>query len=418
MSKRLIAAVVLFTAFSPALAQMENDAKALKKAPPQPKADVDDSEGAADEGQDASGPSEIEGQEVLESGNQVKTAPPGQARTAAPGEVHTVEKGDTLWDLSQRFLGSPWYWPKVWSYNPEIANPHWIYPGNLVRFFPGGEESPTQVVVGEGPPVAEDVAPSAPIEDNDFAVAGPIGYQGKSQTRIPQVGFVTSKELDEAGKIDSSFAETTMLSFPQSCYVTFKNKSNAKVGDRYVIFHTVSEVKHPNGGRWGFMTKFLGTVKILTVSDKLVTAQIQDDWDEIVRGDLIGPYGENLSKQVAARPNEKELKGFVIGILEPKLTLAGENHYVIIDKGSGDGVQLGNTFVVTRQHDKESRESFRDPTKADDRYPIEKIATCMAVDVKDKATTCLMTRSVQEVQWGDKVEMRPGGAGAPRASLR
>jgi nucleoid-associated protein YgaU len=52
------------------------------------------------------------------------------SRETAPGEVHTVVKGDTLWDLSQNYLGSPWYWPKVWSYNPEIANPHWIYPGN------------------------------------------------------------------------------------------------------------------------------------------------------------------------------------------------------------------------------------------------------------------------------------------------
>src|SRR4051812_39898549 len=57
--------------------------------------------------------------------------------------THTVEKGDTLWDLSQKILGSPWYWPKVWSYNPEIANPHWIYPGNQVRFMATAEEVPT-----------------------------------------------------------------------------------------------------------------------------------------------------------------------------------------------------------------------------------------------------------------------------------
>src|SRR5215471_14225181 len=57
---------------------------------------------------------------------------------ASPGQVHTVVRGDTLWDLSQHYLGTPWYWPKVWSYNPEIANPHWIYPGNQVRFFGSG----------------------------------------------------------------------------------------------------------------------------------------------------------------------------------------------------------------------------------------------------------------------------------------
>jgi len=43
-------------------------------------------------------------------------------------EEHTVVPGDTLWDLCAKYLNNPWYWPRVWSYNPEISNPHWIYP--------------------------------------------------------------------------------------------------------------------------------------------------------------------------------------------------------------------------------------------------------------------------------------------------
>jgi hypothetical protein len=412
--KTRIAVLLAAVAFAPAaLAQTTTSAKKAGKAAAQTPAIPSEDE-STDE---SATPGETEGQEVLESGDQVKMTE-GGTRTTAPGEVHTVEKGDTLWDLSNRFLGSPWYWPKVWSYNPEIANPHWIYPGNVVRFFPGGEETPTQVEVGQGPTAIEDdVSPTSPLDEGgDIQVAGPIGYKGKGQTKVPQVGFVTSKELDEAGKIDSSFAETNLLSFPQTCYVTFKNKSNAKVGDKYVIFKTVSDVRHPNGGRYGYMTQFLGTVRILTVSDKLVTAQIMDDWDEIERGDLVGPYGENLTKQVAQRPNERELKGYVIGTMVPYLTLLGEHHYVIIDKGSADGVQLGNTFSVLRQNDENSRAAFLDPTESDSKYPVEKIATCMAVDVKDKATTCLMTRSIREVVWGDRIEMKPGGGSPPRAS--
>ena len=94
---------------------------------------------------------ETEGAEVVDEPADRQTGtlkiPPGQGgRESAPGETHSVTRGDTLWDLSQRYLGSPWYWPKVWSYNPEIANPHWIYPGNQVRFFPAGEEVPSRVV--------------------------------------------------------------------------------------------------------------------------------------------------------------------------------------------------------------------------------------------------------------------------------
>ena len=75
------------------------------------------------------GGSEVEGTEVQQPPTQRPPPEQGQVQTAppeGPSQVHTVEKGDTLWDLSSKYLGSPWYWPKVWSYNPQIANPLWI----------------------------------------------------------------------------------------------------------------------------------------------------------------------------------------------------------------------------------------------------------------------------------------------------
>ena len=51
------------------------------------------------------------------------------------GYYYTVQKGDTLWDLSERFADSPWLWPDLWSYNDQISNPLWIYPGERIRLF-------------------------------------------------------------------------------------------------------------------------------------------------------------------------------------------------------------------------------------------------------------------------------------------
>jgi hypothetical protein len=52
--------------------------------------------------------------------------------------LHVVRRGDTLWDICFLYFNDPWQWPKIWSYNPQITNPHWIYPGDLVRLLPRG----------------------------------------------------------------------------------------------------------------------------------------------------------------------------------------------------------------------------------------------------------------------------------------
>lgn len=363
---------------------------------------------------------ETEGAEVVDQGN-APAGKPGAPKETAPGEVHTVVKGDTLWDLSQRYLGNPWYWPKVWSYNPEIPNPHWIYPGNNVRFFPSlpGEPpvastdptEPEPQVTEEGQ-IPDEVQPedtfdTGELRQTTLQVAGPIGYKPKdSAVNSFHQGFVTPREVDEAGTISGSFSEALMLSEPDVVYVTFKRRGETRLGDRYVVFHTETEVKHPiTGARFGYLTKLLGTMKIVSVTDRMVTAQISDTWDAIQRGDLVGPSNERLNDKVSQRANERDLKGYVVAGLVPMLTMMGEHHIILIDKGSADGVLPGNTFAVVRQG--EPGNDIAHPAAAQDkRYPTEDIAVCMVVETKERASNCLLTRSLREVVPGDRVEMR------------
>jgi hypothetical protein len=57
----------------------------------------------------------------------------GRTRSLEVPSIHVVKKGDTLWDLCDSYYQNPWSWPKVWSYNPQVLNPHWIYPGDQLR---------------------------------------------------------------------------------------------------------------------------------------------------------------------------------------------------------------------------------------------------------------------------------------------
>jgi hypothetical protein len=340
----------------------------------------------------------------------MKSKPSGEASMGGgSGANHRVERGDTLWDLSQKFLGSPWYWPKVWSYNPEIANPHWIYPGNSVRFYPSGDEVPTQVELGEAPKV-DDVDESA--FDDDLVVGGKIGYVPKNALTIHATGFATPREIEEAGHIMGSFAESVMLSFPQTIYVTFNNKRTPKLGDEFIIFRPSQSLRNPvTDEPAGYFTKLIGSAKVIAVSPKgVATCQLVKEFDAIERNDLIGPMGEPLILTVRPRANEREIKNaLIISNVVSTVIHSGEHSVVVVDKGSDDGVKQGNIFTITRQNDYLAPDRLFRPTQADDEYPIEVVGSCMALEVKTKASTCLVVSSLREIVKGDKVEMRSTG---------
>ena len=326
------------------------------------------------------------------------------------GTQHTVQKGDTLWDLSQRYLGSPWYWPKVWSYNPEIANPHWIYPGNVVRFVAQGEEVPTQVETGEAPEAA-DVSPGSLIDEDKVQVSGKIGYVAPTALLFRPGGFVTAKEIEEAGAITGAFSQGQMLTAHEPVYMNFKNQKGVKLGDRFVIFKPGQKIYNPKNDDFvGYLTQFTGVAKVIRTEGPAITAMITEAFDYIERGDLVAPYSEALSKRVAPKPNDKNLDGTVIAQIG-----IGTYVTVIIDKGSDQGVQAGNTFKFLRQQDGLEHRTVNYPPYKDEHYPVEDVGACIAWEVKASTTACVVVRAMRELVVGDWVQMRTGGE-APRAS--
>ena len=361
------------------------------------------------------GSSEVEGTEVKQPPAQQQPPEQGQVQTAppeGPAQVHTVEKGDTLWDLSSKYLGSPWYWPKVWSYNPQIANPHWIYPGNQVRFYPGnGEETPAraeQVTGGE----EDELQAGQAIESDEEIQMVRVPVETKTREIVLKDGFVTPNEVEAAGTLVGSYAESEMLSPPDVVYLDFKDRSAVQVGASYLVYRTVGKVYHPRSGKFlGYQTQVLGTVKVNRTSDPKVRATIEKAFDEIGRGARIGPARERLFETVAPVPNAVALQNLtVVAQLETSLTMAGEQVRVLVDAGNAQGVQVGNVFTVVRQVDPILSSVGVDPSaNQDTSLPVEEVGRCMAVDVREAVTTCLLIRAFREVVVGDRVELRAGG---------
>lgn len=379
----------------------------------------------AAEGADADA-NAAEGEVALPPEPMEGTPREGEAGGAVPPpDTYTIRPGDTLWDLSGRFLNNPWYWPKIWSYNPEITNPHWIYPGNLLRFFQGGEEAPGQVTP-VSPEVAEeeeaepvrdledlsrvDMAKGPTEEEKDaVGVAGPykIGYVAPRTVFASHDAFVTPRELEESGSIRAAFDEKTMLSSRDRAYAAFKAKGAAKVGETYAVYRTVRPVKHPVTGEMiGYQSVILGSAKVVAVDDKAVTVTIGAAYEPIERGDMLGPWTQKSYRAVPPKANAKSLQGYIVTTPVEILTQLAEHHVVFVDKGKADGVEEGNRFVVVRAGD--PRGSKETIPAWDSTLPIEDVGSLLVVDVKEHASAALVTRSLSELAPGDRVEMRAG----------
>ncbi len=357
---------------------------------------------------------------------EVEAGPTAAPGAAQPPDTYTVKPGDTLWDLSGRFLNNPWYWPKVWSYNPEITNPHWIYPGNVVRFFPSTEEAPTRVEPVT--PVAEEERPSAPRELEDLskgsiekpeqlgdedavAVVGPyrIAQAPSKPAPIRRDTFMTRMQLEEAGRIVGAFEEKLILTHLDKIYARFRDPGSVKVGQNFAIYRNEGPIKHPKTGESvGYKTLILGQARVIRLDEKAVTLRITAAYDTIDRGDYLGPWSEKLVKAIQLRPNQASVDGYIVAVTPSVLTNLGEANVVYLDKGQADGVQEGNTFQILRSGDRSKERPDRPIYDAS--LPLEVVGTLVVFDVKERNATAFIARSIVEVYVGDRVEMRPARA--------
>jgi nucleoid-associated protein YgaU len=380
--------------------------------------------------------------------------PPDTDIHPVPGtpEEYTIVKGDTLWDLSQKFLNNPWYWPKIWSLNPSIENPHWIYPGNKLKLIPGEGGAPAQVQTPpeEQPgvesasanaepenPVAEPEGsqsvspPQTPDLDviskssregqasnNSVSISGKLAFSPPPVVTVRTSGLVSPEEMANAGRLDASFEEKQMLSTYDTAYVNFRGGVPAKPGDKLVIFRPQDDIVDPITHRkLGKLTKTVGVVKVLSVNDEQATVQLEKAYEEIERGDLVRPWTPQ-DKRVAPRPNTADVSGVIVQAVNPGLSTFGEANEVFIDRGSADGVQEGNTFAVVRHGDGLSNEMVTQSYTAGAgksargvRTPDENVGLLLVVDTREHLSTAIVVKSVRELQSGDQVEMHPSGAG-------
>jgi hypothetical protein len=313
---------------------------------------------------------------------------------------HVVQRGDTLWDISGRYYGDPYDWPRLWAFNPEITNPHWIYPEHRVRLRAEAD------VAAEAAPTHLEAAPAARRERR----------RGTGAVVLREEGFLDREALRQAGEIVGSPAEHMMLSVFDQVYVQFGPDAQPRPSQELTVFGEAPADEAPPEGT-GTLVRVYGAVRLDSYDRerRLARATIVEALDPIERGHRVAAIPRRFD-EVPARRNERELEARVAASLRPR-TMLGEQQVVFLDVGGEQGVQLGNRFFVVRQGDEWTREidtTARDPgrtvspTREPERYPEEVIAELRVVHVRPRTAAALVTASTREVLLGDRAVMRRG----------
>jgi LysM repeat protein len=252
----------------------------------------------------------------------------------AQGEIQTyvIKKGDTLWGISQKFLKDPYYWPNLWSNNPNLTNPHLIYPGQEITIYDGRVQL---VPVGETSGTAEATPPPEPVEEISIKVR-----QGAR-------GFVSEEELAAAGTLVDATDNRLLIGSGETVFLEMGNLGATQPGEIYTLFEVKNPVMHPvTGKKIGHQVEDLGTVRIAEIDEEVATGEIDQSFREIQRGAKLRPY-QPTAEVIELKRATSELSGTLIEAQDGKISLS-QYDIVYLDLGSADGLQVGNLLNITR----------------------------------------------------------------------
>ena len=313
---------------------------------------------------------------------------------------YQVQKGDTLWDICETNFHDPWRWPKIWALNPEVTNPHWIFPGQTLRI--GG--------ISQSVPGAANGLPAGDRPSGGLVARPPAGKSlALGSGALREVGFVDADELAFAGTVDGSREEKIMLATGDQVYVQFSKERPPQAGQRFTIYQVDSDhpVKDPHSSAvLGYLVRIFGDVTIDGVSDHpMASGTLRDLVQPVERGYRVGPVFRQF-KTIKPRPSTVATRAKIVAAVQPNILIA-EGMFVVLNRGKRDGVQVGNRLSIVRQGDG-YRRIMEDWDTTDERFPADAVGEVMAIDVRDETSVAWVTGGNRSIRLGDLADMKKG----------
>ena len=328
-------------------------------------------------------------------------------RSVSVPDYHTVKRGDTLWDLCDRYYENPYSWPRIWSYNPQVENPHWIYPGDRLRM--------RQVTMGGSQPTSN----SGFVSRSSFVPAGTVFLRDR--------GYVGDEKKEVWGQLVGSSEDQFLLSDGDQAYVQIGEDHDVRIGQELSIFRRLR--KPESGKSKGYIVAIKGTVRVTEWDEdnRMARVDITESLDVIERGDKIGPLGRRFDV-VPPVPNDREIWARISAAVEPR-ELIGQHQVVFIDKGSAEGLRPGNRLFVVDKGDrwrasvrygrrmaahrmdyrlrKAEVERAPDTGRGKD-FPTEVIGEIRVLRTREHTSICVVTYTEYELEAGALLVARRG----------
>lgn len=315
-------------------------------------------------------------------------------------ESHSVRRGDTLWDISGRYYTNPYAWPQVWALNPQLQNPHWIYPGDRIRLR-DPSEGPTRGSIGFG--------------------ANQLGRGGRVPSKtifLRELGWVDDVKKDTWGELVASPDDQMLLSEGDDVYLRLSDDHDVSIGQELTIFREIKKVK--SGDVKGELVTVRGTARVDRYNPKthMVRARLIESLDVVERTDRVGAVLRRLDV-VPPVGAEADLEARIIAAVYP-YQLVGQHQVVFLDKGEKDGVKPGQRFFAVRRGDRwlqqiggagrlatvRPRVQDERPAQVDEPkfgvdeelLPDETYAELRVVHVRERTAAALVTQAMYEVE--------------------
>jgi len=327
----------------------------------------------------------------------------GYDQQGRPGRIHVVVSGDTLWDISNAYLGTPWVWPSIWNDNGQVENPHLIVPGDRIWITPNemrriSAEEAEALLAG---------SPAAPVEDFEPMPAAPdpmpappsLAAAEARRVRVPgreSTGMITPEVLKSAASVVDKDTPRLLMSQEDEAYIGL-GEGEVSAGDEFTVFRTREAVEDPDTGELlGYHVEVLGWVRVEEAFPESSRVSIRMSTSAIEIGDRVMPR-EPLPPEVAVGASPAGVEG-KISFFPQKRVLMGFGDFVYLNRGTLDGLEVGSPLEVYRPG-APAREVARDEYVD---VPDRVIASMLVVRATDESAVAVVTTSKSELELGDR----------------